>query len=81
MFGISNQCFPPREALEFATPALRRDREVTISTNVKRDGCGVVDTSKWIFPKIGVPQNGCFIMANPIKMDDLGVPLFLETPK
>ena len=34
----------------------------------------------WVFPKIGVPQNGWCKMKNPIKMDDLGVPLFFETP-
>ena len=33
-----------------------------------------------VSPKIVVPQNGWFIMEHHIKMDNLGVPLFLETP-
>ena len=32
-------------------------------------------SSIWMFPKIGVPQNGWFVMENLIKMDDLGAPL------
>ena len=36
----------------------------------------------WVFPKIGgkPPKWMVKIMENPIKMDDLGVPLFLDTP-
>ena len=33
----------------------------------------------WVFPEMGVPQNGWFKRENPIKTDDLGVPLFQET--
>ena len=34
----------------------------------------------WEFPKIGVPPKRIVYNGKPIKMDDLGIPLFLETP-
>ena len=36
-----------------------------------KDKQGVL-LSTWVFPKIGVPQNGWFITEHPNKMDDLG---------
>ena len=34
----------------------------------------------WVFPKIGVPQNGWFIMENAIKIVDWGYPYFRKHP-
>ena len=42
--------------------------------NLEKDDLDFVKI--WVFPKIGVPQNGWFILENPIKLDGLGVPLF-----
>ena len=40
----------------------------------------LVTSLRWVCPKIGVPQNGWFIMENYIKMDDLGYPYFRKHP-
>ena len=54
----------------------RRFRQPSPSPKRLECGCTVV----WVFSKIGVPQNGWFMMENPIKMDDLGCHYFWKHP-
>ena len=41
---------------------------------------GPTKIREYPFPLMGVPQNGWLISENPVEMDDLGVPPFMETP-
>ena len=87
---------PPFKAIQFghlegvqSNPILRGLHGT--SKNQGNDGekthllTGMIDppstSYKWVFPNIGIPQNGWFTMENPVKMDVLQVPLFLKTPK
>ena len=55
------------------------DRRLSGSAAELKGVCWLRGRLLWVFPKIGVPQNGWFIMEHLLKMDDLGVPLFSET--
>jgi len=61
----ASQCctFPPQDS-PFTTFNDRRREKKTFNV--------MHEMKKWVFPKIGVPQNGWFIKENPIKMDEFG---------
>ncbi len=77
--------------VQVLTPYLPSDSRIQISSpsmqSIMADGIFTIPQAHrthrniWVFLKKGVGhQNMVKIMENPIKMDDLGVPLFLETP-
>ena len=58
----------------------RGQRKIQQGFQQKNRGEAITWANIWVFPKIVVPQNAWFIMENPIKVNDLGVPLLSETP-
>ena len=72
-----------RNVFRWACISANRVRATTCQSQLQRTAsANALDfycTGTWVFPKIRVPQNGWFIMENPIKMGDLGIALFSET--
>ena len=73
-FAVSVSC-----GSKFRFDWLEQGQKQTTANNTNNTSSN--KNNKWVFPKIGVPQDGWLKMENSIKMDDLGVPLFSETPK
>ena len=55
-------------------------KESSLPTIILEGLCYFSGEYIWVFPTIGVPENGWFIVENPVKIDYLEVPLFLEIP-
>ena len=64
--GMHRSCHPWSQEV-------RRTRSTTSITQINRHVTSNTSRSSiWVFPKIGVPQNGWFIMENPIKIGWFG---------
>ena len=57
----------PKGTVEYGCP---------INAQMEGSNWSTIDMSIWGFLKMVDPQNGLFIMENPIKMDALGIPPF-----
>ena len=82
-FEVPRQVTLPKLRRRSSCPTFFGPPRIADETKPGNETNGSIDyrSSKWVFPKIGIPQNGWFMMENPIKIYDLGVPLFSETSK
>ena len=68
----------------YQTPRFRLSPQEVLCASKHRYSQGMTGRLGWVFPKIGIAENGWFIVETPIKMDDLGVispPIFGNTLK